>query len=417
MQSHEHFMQIALKLAARGTGCTSPNPLVGSVVVRDGTIIGEGWHEIYGHHHAEVNALQAAGYLPAASEQSAPTTAGATLYVTLEPCHHHGLTPPCTQAIIDAGITRVVYALADPNPKAAGGAQWLEAQGVEVISGVLEEAARFQNRFFLQHVLTHRPYVIAKSATSLDGRTATRTGNSQWITGPEARQRGHQLRQAVDAIVVGADTVVADNPALTVRLPEHLCAAEAIRHPRPVILDSTGRVPLDSQLLNGTLTTRTLVATTDRMDRDHRRQIEARGFEVISLPDNPNGPGVDPHSLLDALGQRSLHSILIEGGATIQGSFRDARLIDEVWTFLAPRIIGGEEARPAYAANGSDQLDQATQLHDVRVEIVGSDVLIRGCVVTPDNVNLCSAAEQPPTFLSTSDSQSTTADADKTLAQ
>ena len=379
-------MQIALELAARGTGCTSPNPLVGCVVVRDEIIIGEGWHEVYGHHHAEVNALNAALKYAPASPKNTPSewvsstkvTQGATLYVTLEPCHHHGLTPPCTQAIIDAGISRIVYALADPNPRAAGGAKWLAEQGVEVISGVLEKAARFQNRFFLQHVFTHRPYVIAKSATSLDGRIATRSGHSQWITGPEARQRGHELRQAVDAIVVGAQTVIADNPALTVRLPEHLCASEHIRHPRPIILDSSGRVPLDSKLLDGSLTTRTLVATTDKMNKVHRKEIESRGFEVICLPHNPHGPGVDPLSLIDALGQRSLHSILIEGGASVQGSFRDAGLIDEVWTFLAPKIIGGKTAQPAFTALGSDTLDQATQLNDVRVEIVGNDVLIRG---------------------------------------
>ena len=366
---HEHFMQRALELAARGTGCTSPNPLVGCVVVRDNLIIGEGWHEVYGHGHAEVNALNAT-----------EDARGATLYVTLEPCHHHGLTPPCTQAIVNAGITHVVYALADPNPKAAGGAQWLQIQGIAVTAGVMQEEASFQNRFFLKHMDCQRPYVIAKSATSLDGRIATRSGHSQWITGPEARARGHQLRQAVDAIIVGADTVIADDPSLTVRLPEDSNSTDVARHPRPVLLDSTGRIPLSSKLLNGSLPTRTLVVTTERMRKDHRLQIEALGFEVVTVVHNEHGPGTNPLAVLEALGSRSIHSVLIEGGATVNGAFRDAGLIDEVWTFIAPTIIGGESAPSSFSAVGSETLQAATQLHDIHIENVGRDVLIRGCV-------------------------------------
>lgn len=370
---HEHFMQRALELAALGTGCTSPNPLVGCVVVRDNRIIGEGWHEIYGHNHAEINALEAAG-----------DARSATLYVTLEPCHHHGLTPPCTQAIVKAGVSHVVYALADPNPRAAGGAQWLQTQGIQVSTGVLEAQARFQNRFFLKHMACQRPYVIAKSATSLDGRIATRTGHSQWITGPEARERGHELRQCVDAIIVGADTVIADNPSLTVRLSAAGQNPDLIRHPRPVVLDSTGRVPLLSNLLNGSLPTRTLVMTTDAMPREHRLTIEARGFEVVTVLHNEHGPGTSPLAVLEALGDRGIQSVLIEGGATVSGCFRDAGLIDEMWTFIAPTVIGGESAKSAYSATGSDTLSDATQLHDVHVENVGRDVLIRGCVTRPD---------------------------------
>ena len=433
VQSHEHYMQRALELATRGSGCTSPNPLVGSVVVRDGVILGEGWHEVYGQAHAEVNAIKHARnslavtkkWLPAANnssstvndsssaidenEQQSNTISppsdtsssdtsssdtsssdtsnkdncsldGATIYVTLEPCNHQGATPPCTQAIVAAGIKHVVYALADPNPKAAGGAQWLQSQGVSVTQGVLEDQARFVNRFFLKNVETQRPYIIAKSASSLDGKTATRTGNSQWITGPAARERGHELRQAVDAIIVGADTVIADDPSLTVRLPETLCAASAIKHPRPIILDSTGRVSMDAKLLNGSLPTKSLVLTTEAMSLEHRQAIESNGHEVVALEKSDNGVGISPEAVVAALGQRGLHSVLLEGGASVHGSFRDAGLIDEVWTFLAPTIIGGKNAPAAFSAMGSDALSDATKLHDIHIEQVGDDILIRGCV-------------------------------------
>ena len=384
VQSHEHYMQHALALAARGSGCTSPNPLVGCVIVRDGVIVGEGWHARYGHHHAEVNAL-----LDAAQNCSHPAwrtddrhalTTDATLYVTLEPCNHHGLTPPCSQAVLDAGIRHVVYALADPNPKAAGGAQWLRDNGVEVTQGVLEQEAMVQNRFFLTFQRTRRPHVIAKCATSLDGKVATRTGDSQWITGPEARARGHELRQAVDAILVGADTVIADNPSLTVRLPESIVPAESVRHPRPVILDRTGRVPLNSTLLDETHSSRTLVITTEQMPGDHRNALTARGFDVVNVPTNTDGHGTLPRAVLEALAQQGIQSVLIEGGATVQGVFRDAGLIDEVWCFLAPTLIGGETAPAAFGALGSSTLDEATSLIDVEVEAIGKDLLVRATV-------------------------------------
>lgn len=406
-------MQRALELASRGTGCTSPNPLVGCVIVRDNTVIGEGWHAVYGRAHAEVNALRDAiqrishesampdvAHPPAQNHQqegdrtghtssnengystsSEKPLVGATAYVTLEPCNHLGLTPPCTQAILDAGISRVVYALADPNPKAAGGALFLQQHGIEVVQGILEPQARFQNRFFLSHVARKQPYVIAKSATSLDGRIATRTGHSQWITGSASRQRSHELRQAVDAIIVGADTVIADNPALTTRLPEHICVKDNIRHPRPIIMDSTGRVPFTTQLLGGDSEhSRTIVATHTDINDEHRKQLESRGFEVIALEHNREGQGVDPAALLNALSQRGIQSVLLEGGASVQGSFRDAGLIDEVWAFMAPMLIGGRDAPAAYAAAGSASLGEATRLHDIRLETLGDDVLVRGLV-------------------------------------
>lgn len=354
-------------------------------MVRDDVILGEGWHAHYGHHHAEVNALQSAAANtthPAwRPDLEAPLTVGATLYVTLEPCNHFGLTPPCTQAVIDAGIGHVIYAMADPNPRAAGGAQRLLDHGVQLTQGVLESEARFLNRFFLKQLDTGLPYVIAKSASSLDGRIATRSGHSQWITGPEARQRGHQLRQAVDAIIVGADTVICDDPSLTVRLPETLLEADAVRHPRPVILDSTGRVPLDARLLDPLQSPRTLVLSTEAMNESHRRTLQGRGFEVLTLPANTQGPGCEPHAILEALGKRGVQSVLLEGGASVHGVFRDAGLLDEVWCFIAPTLIGGQQARSTFAGIGSDTLSDATSLSDIHVETHGKDLLVRGCVI------------------------------------
>ena len=387
MQSHEHYMLRALDLASRGIGCTSPNPLVGCVVVRDGAIVGEGWHAVYGQAHAEVNALNDAirNTGAATTASSGKPLAGATIYVTLEPCNHHGLTPPCTQAIIDAGISCVVYALPDPNPKAAGGALYLQSHNVEVLHGVLESQARFQNRFFLSHVARKRPYVIAKSATSLDGRIATHTGHSQWITGPVSRQRAHELRQSVDAIIVGADTVIADDPTLTTRLPESACIVNNIRHPMPVVLDSGGRIPLGLKLMNGdTPHTRIIIAATERMSADHRQLLESRGLEVIVIPQHRDGIGVDPETLLRVLSERGVQSVLLEGGASVQGSFRDAACVDEVWAFTAPMLIGGKDAPAAYAGTGSKTLEGATQLHSVEIEKLGPDILIRGLVGSPD---------------------------------
>lgn len=376
MQSHEHFMQQALALASRGVGCTSPNPLVGCVVVHDNEIIGEGWHAVFGQAHAEVNAIN-----QALQTQAGSLPANSTLYVTLEPCNHHGLTPPCTQAILDAGVTHVVYGLQDPNPRAAGGASFLEQNGVRLVGGILEAEARFQNRFFLKYLSGKKPYVIAKSAMSLDGKIATHTGHSQWITGPQARERSHQLRQAVDAIVVGADTVIADDPALTVRLPESLCATGSVRNPRPVVLDSHGRVPLSTKLLSGESSAqRPIIATTQSMPESHRQKLESLGVEVIVLPTNTGGLGIDPAALLEALGQRAIQSVMLEGGASVHGSFRDAGLIDEIWNFIAPKIVGGKQAPGSFAGSGSDTLSQATQLVDVITENVGDDLLIRGLI-------------------------------------
>ena len=368
MPTHEQHMRHALGLAARATGCTTPNPLVGSIVVRDGVVVGEGWHRAAGQAHAEAEALAAAG----------DAARGATLYATLEPCRHHGRTPPCVDAILAAGIRHVVYALDDPNPAAAGGAEALRRAGVEVTQGVEEEAARALNRFFLHHVETARPYVIAKSACSLDGRVATRTGESRWITGPASRRRGHELRQAVDAIVVGADTVIADDPSLTVRLDAAALAPEQVRHPRAIVLDSRGRVPLDRRLLAAPRATRTLVATTPAMPETHRRELERLGCEVLRLDPVAGTSRVPLRALVDVLGARQVQSLLVEGGPEVLGGFLDANLVDELWSFVAPLVVGGAGARPAVGGEGIDRLAEAARIERPQVECLGPDVLIRG---------------------------------------
>ncbi len=363
-------MQRALELAARASGCTHPNPLVGCVVVKNGDIIGEGWHRQAGGAHAEVDALAHAG----------DAAQGATLYVTLEPCNHTGRTPPCTHAIVAAGIRHVVFATTDTNPSAGGGAAYLAHQGIDITAGVLEDDARYLNRFFFHHVRTGLPFVVAKTATSLDGRIATHTGHSQWITGPEARQRGHELRQAVDVIMVGADTVIKDDPALTVRLDS---IGKDARHPQPLIFDSHGRVPLTHQLLNGSLPTTTIVVTTERMSHEHRIALETLGNRVLVLTTNDSGARPDPQAVLKLLGDEGVQSVLVEGGPSLQGAFLDTGLINEVWSFLAPMLIGGAGAPAAFSANGAMTLDSATRLERFRSEWLGRDLLLRAMVQQP----------------------------------
>jgi diaminohydroxyphosphoribosylaminopyrimidine deaminase/5-amino-6-(5-phosphoribosylamino)uracil reductase len=363
-QQDETFMQRALALAQKGAGYTSPNPAVGAVIVRQGRVVGEGYHRQAGAAHAEVAALHSAG----------EAAQGATMYVTLEPCNHHGRTPPCTEAIINAGIAELHYAIADPNPHVCGsGGQRLADAGIRVHSGLCAEEARHLNRFFLHHARTERPYLIAKFAASLDGKIATRTGDSQWISGPEARQMGHQLRHLCDGIVVGAGTAVADNPRLTTRL-FHIPEA---RHPLRILMDSRGRVPLDSQLFQPDLPGSTLTATTNQMPGSHRVALNRRGVETFMFPATPAGQ-VDVAFLLDELGWRGLNSLLVEGGGELLGSFFAAGLVNEVWAFLSPLIIGGDEAPTPVRGNGAARLADAWQLQNLQVETVGQDILVRG---------------------------------------
>ena len=360
---HEHWMRRALELAALARGRTTPNPMVGAVVVRAGQGVGEGYHHQAGTPHAEIHALQAAG----------DQACGAILYVNLEPCNHYGRTPPCTEALIAAGLAEVHMAMLDPNPLVNGqGRARLEAAGIRTVVGECEAAARELNEAFCTYIQTGRPFVIAKFAASLDGKIATRTGESRWITGESARQQGHELRDTVDAILVGVATVIADDPLLTTRLP-----GRDVRHPLRIILDSQGRIPEDARVLDPALPAKTLLATTSALPANRRQSLESRGVELLSLPADDHGRA-DLSALLAALGQRQITSLLVEGGGTVLESFFRARLVDKVVVFLAPLLIGGREAPGALSGEGIAHLADATRLERVRVEHVGEDLLVTG---------------------------------------
>jgi diaminohydroxyphosphoribosylaminopyrimidine deaminase/5-amino-6-(5-phosphoribosylamino)uracil reductase len=360
MTTADHaWMRRALELAERGRGHVEPNPLVGAVIVHDGHLVGEGWHQRYGGPHAEVHALAAAG----------AAARGSTLYVTLEPCCHHGKTPPCTNAILAAGITRVVAAMTDPFPQVAGqGAEQLRAAGVAVEFGLGETEARRLNAPYLTLLATGRPHVHAKWAMTLDGKIATRTGASQWISNEASRGLVHGLRGRMDAILVGIGTVLADDPLLTARPPGPRTATR-------IVLDSQGRLPPTCRLVQTAASTPTLIATT-QLSPARIPQVQALGCEVLCLPEIDGRPDIG--ALLAELGRRRMTNLLIEGGSAVLGSFLDAGLIDEFHVFIAPRLVGGATARTPIAGKGVATIAEGLRLADCRVEMVQGDVYIHG---------------------------------------
>lgn len=360
MGDDSRLMARALDLARKGEGFATPNPLVGSIIAKDGVIVGEGWHNGPGTSHAEAMALAAAG----------DRARGATVYVTLEPCNHFGRTPPCVDAILNSGAAEVVYALADPNPVAAGGAARLAAAGVKVRTGVLEAEARHLNRFWLHSLVSDRPYVIAKFAMSLDGRIASASGESKWITSAVAREHAHLLRQQVDAVIVGADTVIADDPALTVRAP-----LAALSHPLRVVLDSKGRTPPGAHVYDR-IGKGALVATTDAAPAARLDAFRKVGAEPLILPCDDDHR-VDIAELLRMLKSRGLISVLVEGGAGVHGAFFQAGLVDEVQAFIAPLVIGGDGKAPVGGA-GVARIADAWRLDDMTFERIGPDILVSG---------------------------------------
>lgn len=358
----ETFMRRALDLGRSVLGRTSPNPAVGAVVVRDGRVVGEGATQPPGQAHAEIVALRQAG----------EAARGATLYVTLEPCGHHGRTPPCSQALIAAGIARVVAATSDPNPLTSGrGPAELRAAGIAVEVGLCEDAARELNEAFIHYITTGRPFTLAKFAMSLDGKIATASGESRWISSPASRLRVHEWRDVSDAIMVGAGTVLADDPELTTRLPH---AERPPRHPLRVIVDARGRIPLTARVLSPTLPGETLVATTGLASPTWLAELRERGIGVLVLPDNDSL--VDLVALWRALGQREVTSVLLEGGATLLASAVAAGLVDKVAVFIAPKLIGGRHAPGPLGGVGWARLAEAPALRFAHVERVGDDVLV-----------------------------------------
>jgi diaminohydroxyphosphoribosylaminopyrimidine deaminase/5-amino-6-(5-phosphoribosylamino)uracil reductase len=355
-----YWMTRALALAERGRGHVEPNPLVGAVVVRDGRLVGAGWHQRYGGPHAEVHALAEAG----------AAARGATLYLTLEPCCHHGKTPPCTDAVLAAGIARVVAAMADPFPQVAGqGLARLRAAGVACEVGVGEREARRLNAPYLTLLLRGRPHVHLKSAMTLDGKIATRTGDSKWISNEAARRRVHELRGRVDGIVVGLGTALADDPLLTARPPGPRVAAR-------IVLDSQARLPESSQLVRTAAEAPTVVVTASGPPAERAGRLRALGCEILEVRAEAGRPAVT--ALLEELGRRRLTNLLVEGGAEIHGSFLDAGAVDEVHVFIAPRLVGGSAARAPVAGLGRELLREAVALASWEVETLAGDVYLHG---------------------------------------
>ena len=354
-------MELALSLARRALGSVSPNPAVGAVVVKDGEVLGEGWTQPPGEAHAEVVALAQAGQ----------RAAGATLYTTLEPCNHHGRTPPCTQAIIDAGIAEVHSAMADPNPNVPGdGQSRLQEAGLKTVAGEREQEARKVVEAYLKFVTTGLPFVTAKFAMSLDGKIATRTGDSRWITGPEARRYAHGLRATHDAIMVGINTVLADDPRLTARHDEGTALVE---QPLRIVVDSRGRTPDDARLLDQPGQTIVAVATADSSKRS---SLLDRGVDVEELPAEDGS--VDLSALLGRLGGREITSVLVEGGGALLGSLFYLRLVDKVVAFVAPTIVGGSGAPAPVAGAGVERMAEAVRLKRVETQQFGPDLAIIG---------------------------------------
>lgn len=354
-------MREALRIAKNAEGRTSPNPMVGAVVVRDGKIIAEGWHRQAGTPHAEVHALNMAGGL----------AEGATLYVTLEPCSHFGRTPPCANRIVDAKISRVVAAMKDPNPLVAGrGLEILRAAGISVDVGILEEDARKLNEVFIKFITQKIPFVTAKFACSLDGKIATVAGESRWISCEEARHFTHELRDISDAIMVGVGTVLADNPSLTTRLEF------AGKNPVRVVVDSLAKTPPDSKIIcDGQA--ETIIAVTENAPAEKISALKNRGAQIITAG---NAARVDLKILMSELAEREITSVLVEGGGTLHFSLLEAGLVDKIFAFVAPKIIGGKNALTAVAGAGFEKLSDAVALKNVNLEKIGADILISGYV-------------------------------------
>lgn len=351
-------MREALSLAEKGCGWTSPNPMVGAVLVKNRKIIGRGYHKHCGENHAEVNAIISAGDL----------AKGSALFVNLEPCNHFGRTPPCTDTIIKSGIKEVVIAHKDPNPIVNGrGIERLRKAGVKVKIGVLGEKAKRLNEIYLKFITQKRPFVILKAGMSLDGKIATSAGDSKWITCDESRDYVYSLRSRVDAVLVGIKTVLLDNPYLT----SH--GKGTRKNPKKVVLDTHGRIPLNSNVFRDN---NLIIVTTDSASSARVKKIEKAGAEVLVVGKSRNG--VDLDELLEKLGQKSIASLLVEGGSEVNGSFFDSRLVDKVLFFISPMIIGGRDAYSSVGGEGITVLKDAVGLRDVNVRRIGRDYLFEG---------------------------------------
>ena len=366
MKNSMDYMEQALSLAKLALGQVSPNPAVGAVVVKDGIVVGQGYTQLPGSWHAEVVALN----------QADKKARGGVMYVTLEPCCHYGRTPPCTRAIVAAGITEVHLAMLDANPLVSGrGKDELEREGIRVYLGEHEKEAKKINEAYTKFITTGMPFVTAKFAMSLDGKIATRSGDSKWISGEEARKHVHNLRSTSDAIMVGANTVLADDPRLTARS----CGDKggiAKKQPLRVIVDGKGRTPLTARLFSEP--GKTLLALSKLVTPEEKEVFAQAGAELLELPSKEGL--VDLEKLLQALGEREITSVLVEGGGILLGSLFDCKLVDKVIAFVAPIIIGGKEAKTAVSGKGVDKMVDSIRLERVNLEKLGEDLMVSGYV-------------------------------------
>lgn len=357
------FMRKALRLAEKGRGFTSPNPMVGAVVAQGDTLVGEGRHALAGGPHAEVSALRSAG----------DKAFGGTLYVTLEPCNHFGRTPPCTGAILESGVSRVVVGMSDPNPLVrGGGCDLLRKKGLRVDTGLLERECRMLNQPFIKHVTTGFPHVTVKAAMTLDGRIAARSGDSRWVSNERSRRFVHRLRCSLDAILVGAGTATSDDPLLTARIGDRARCRQPVR----IVLDSLLRLPLESRLASTARLSPVWVACTEAASAEKETQLRGAGVEVLRMPSRKRR--VDLTSLLRELGARGVTSLLVEGGSRVIGAFIEEGLADEFFFFYAPKILADPRAVPLATGKARGSMAEAVALYDLTIRRFGQDVMLRG---------------------------------------
>jgi len=367
LQYKEKWMQKALKLAAKARGCTSPNPMVGAVLVKDGKIVGKGYHKKAGTPHAEIHAIREAGDM----------AEGSTLYVTLEPCCHWGRTPPCTKAIIESKISSVIVAMFDPNSYVSGkGIKELKEHGINVDIGILEAEAIKLNEAYIKFIKIGFPFVTIKTAMSLDGKIATTSGDSKWISSEESRRKVHEIRDSVDGICVGINTVLRDNPRLTTRLPDRKG-----KDPARIVLDSKARIPLDARILHLQSSAPTIIATTDNAPKEKLQQLESIGAKVIITP--ACNTRVNLPFLMKKLAEKDMVSILIEGGGEVNASALNSGIVDKMLFFIAPKLIGGNIAPGPVGGKGINNIKDSINLGSIEISKIGNDILVEGYIAYP----------------------------------
>ncbi len=365
----EGYMKLALELAKKGIGRVHPNPMVGAVIVKDGKILGQGYHKKCGEGHAEVNAFKDA-------EEKNENVEGAEMYVTLEPCSHFGKTPPCADKIIEKKISKVFIGTLDPNPLVAGrGVKKLKDAGIYVEYGILESECYKLNEVFMKYIVKKEPFVVMKTGMSLDGKIATYSGESKWITEEKSRENVHNLRNELTGIMVGINTVLKDNPQLT-------CRVNGGRNPIRIIVDSNLKIPMDCKIVNTAKEVETIIATTDKANLDKINSLEDKGVKIIVVP-SKNGK-VNLKELMTILGKLKIDSILLEGGGTLNFSALEEGIVDKVKIYIAPKIIGGKDSKTPIEGKGIDNLKDAFKITNLSVSTIGEDILVEGYVEKGD---------------------------------